>query len=144
MKLIPNSHDKMIHVSRRYLDLKARFDGFFNGAQYLLDPSSKIVNLAFDTALEKDYFDVLFTGMQIRFKFIPFALEDGSLHGSVYCLRESPRFIESKDIIANFTFNGRGITNFEVDEGSDALEIEYNAGDIIMHFVNQALAKPLV
>lgn len=134
----------MVRISRRYPDLKARFDSFFNGAQYLLAPASSIVNLSFEANLDKNYFDVLFAGMRLRFKFIPFTLEDSSLHGSVFCLRESPKFIESKDIIGTFTFNGRGITNFEVDDGNDALEIEYNAGDIIMHFVNQALAKPLV
>lgn len=131
-------------MGRRYSDLKARFDSFFNEAQYLLDPSSKIVNLSFDAVLDKNYFEVSFAGMQLRFQFVPSFLEDGSLHGTVYCLRESPNFTESKDIIGTFTFNGRGITNFEVDDGNDALEIGYNAAEIIMHFVNQALAKPLV
>lgn len=144
MKLIPNNHEKSIQTGRRYLELKARFDSFFNGAQYLLDPSSKIVNLSFDASLDNNYFNVLFAGMQLRFQFVPSLLEDSSLHGVVYCLRESPKFIESKDIIGTFIFNGRGITDFEVDDGNDRLEIEYNAGDIIMHFVNQALAKPLV
>lgn len=144
MKLIPNSHEKIIQIGRRYSDLKARFHSFFNGAQYLLDPSSRIANLAFEAVLDKDYFDVSFAGMQLRFQFVPSFLEDGSLHGTVYCLRESPKFNEPKDIIGTFTFNGRGITNFEVDEGDDALEIEYNAGEILMHFVHQALAKPLV
>lgn len=144
MKIDENIHGKAITIGRRYAQLKAAFENLYIGGQYLVEPASKLESFRFEPSLEKGYFDVFYSGLQVRFQFSPYYAEDDAVQGKVLCYREHPKFSKEPDLIGSFTFNGRGITDFEVIEGRDKLEMEVDGGDIILHFIDAALAKPLI
>jgi hypothetical protein len=144
MKIIENVHEKTVAASKRYSRLKSGFERFYSGGQYLTAQQSRLENFVFQPFLESNYFEVLFLGMQIRFLFVSLYDENNSLQGNVICTKYHFGHSEKLIQIGTFKFDGQGMTDFEVDEGQDRLEIEYNAPEIILHFINQALATPLL
>lgn len=143
MKLTDKVFDRIDHVGRRYAQFSEIFAQFLKGCTYLTDPSSPVKGIALSVSLDQNHFDVLFAGMVVRFHFVAGYGADSALTGRVIVIRVSPTFSDTPDIIGSFLFNGQGITDFEVSDGSDKLEIEYNAAEIVLHFLDQALAKPL-
>lgn len=143
MKLTEKVFDRIDHVARRFARFSEGFAGFLKGAEYLTEPSSPIKGLSFNAALDKNFFEALFAGMTIRFCFFVAYGTDGVLAGHVVVIRVRPTFSDTPDIIGSFSFNSHGITDFDTLDGNDKLEISYNAAEIILHFLDQALAKPL-
>ncbi|MBU0910489.1 MAG: hypothetical protein KKA54_15705 [Proteobacteria bacterium] len=142
MKLTENVIDRAEYAAKRYDSFKEAFVRFMKGAAYLTEPSSPIRGLSIEPSLDKNHFDVTFVGMTIRFCFLVQYGTDNALTGRVVIVRETPTFSDTPDIIGAFSFNGKGVTDFDVAEGDDKLEIEYNAVEIVLHFLDQALAKP--
>jgi hypothetical protein len=143
MRIAPKVHEQAVSACRRYSRLKGAFGRFYVGGQLLTEQRSRLENFVFEPSLENNRFDVLLMGMRLQFLFAPLYDENGALHGNVFCSRCHPRFSENPLLIESFKFDAQGITDFEVDEGQDRLEIEYNAPEIILHFITQALAMPL-
>ncbi|MDP3087651.1 MAG: hypothetical protein Q8M99_05630 [Methylotenera sp.] len=138
------AYEKTVHFDKRYPALVDGFERFYRGSQFLINSKWKIPGFLFEPPTGNNYFDVFFAGMRLRFQMVATALEDGSLLGTIYCLRITPKFKELEDVIGSFTYNGQGITDFEVEENKDRIEIEHMAPEIIVNFINLALLKPLV
>lgn len=143
MKLTEKVFDRIAHVARHYSRIQDRFASFLKETEYLTKSSSPIKGLSINASLEDNYFDVLFAGMTIRFSLLVTYSSDGVSSGRVVVVRVSPVFSDKKDIIGSFTFNGQGITDFESADDNDKLDIGYNASEIVLHFIDQAIAKPL-
>ncbi len=143
MKLTEKVFDRIDHVARRYARFKEGFASFLKGTEYLTDSSSPIKGLSLIASLDENHFDVLFVGITIRFSFLVVYGTDGILSGRVVVVRVSPTFSDKKDIIGSFSFNSQGTTDFETLDGNDKLDIGYNAAEIVLHFLDQALAKPV-
>lgn len=143
MKLTEKVFDRVDHVARRYARFNEGFSSLLKGAEYLTEPSSPIKGLSLNASLDQNFFEVLFAGMTIRFCFFVAYGIDGALAGRVGVVRVRPTFSDTQDIIGSFSFNGQGITDFDTSDGNDKLEISYNAAEIVLHFLDQALAKPL-
>lgn len=143
MKLTAKVFERMDHVARRYDRLKEGFSNFLKGSEYLTESSSSIKGLSLEASLDENHFDVMFAGITIRFFFLIAYSTDGVLSGRVVVIRINPTFSDEKDIIGSFSFNSQGTTDFETLDGNDKLEIGYNAAEIVLHFLDQALAKPV-
>ena len=143
MKLISKVFDRAAYAQKRYGRLNEHFVQFLAGAAFLTEPASPVKGLAFSEALNANYFDAFFLGMQIRFRLHAYYGSDDALLGKVVVVREVPTFSEVSDIIGSFSFNGQGTTDFEVAEGADNIEMKYSAAEIILHFLDLSLGKPL-
>jgi len=143
MKLTENVYDRADHAAKRYARFKEAFACFLKGAAHLTEPTFPIKGLSIGPFLDTNQFDVTFVGMTIRFRFLMLYDTDNTLTGRVVVARNPPAFSDTPEIIGAFSFNGHGITDFEIDEDRDKLGIEYYASEIILHFLDKALAKPL-
>jgi hypothetical protein len=143
MKLISNAFNQALQAGKRYQTMKSRFLEFFKAGQYLAEPAAGLQNLSFEENFDRDYFDVLYSGIRLRFEFTVLVKEDNSVSGTIYCPKENPRFTESKVILGVISFNGQGVTDFEPPIGEDPVTLQYNAIEILTHFICLAFQKPL-
>ncbi|MCK6407427.1 MAG: hypothetical protein L6Q60_15625, partial [Rhodocyclaceae bacterium] len=63
--------------------------------------------------------------------------------GITVCSRQIPGLYKERDILDSFTFLGNGSTDINVEQGRDPIEMEYHAIEIVLHFVQMAIQKPL-
>ena len=144
MKLTTDIISRIDNTQKQHRRMKAIFLGNFRrGAEFLTDEEGLFKELSLGSSLEENYFDIFFLEMQIRFHFSTCYGADDALTGNVAVLRQSPTFTKTPDVIGNFSFNIEGITDFEVAEGNDRIELGRYSKEIILHFINQALLKPL-
>ena len=127
---------------KRYGRYKEIFKRFFNSAKLLTKPDTPVEGVVLKPLLDENYFDTFFGGMRIRFLFLESYGVDDILMGKIVAVRVWPTFSESPDIIASFTFDGEGFTDFEVADGNDKVNIEYKAAEIILLILDLALRKP--
>ena len=143
MKIDANIVQYMAQVERKMNRFRAVFSGFIEGVKWLKQPSFPVQEIEFRASPQNDYLDVLFAGMSIRFVLLIGYGEDGEARGRIVCLRQVPVLSEKRDVIGTFLFTGQGVTDFEVDVGNDPIEMEYHAGLIVLHYINQAIKLPL-
>jgi hypothetical protein len=143
MKITENVYEKIVAASRRYSRLKSAFERFYAGGQYLSEQQSRLESFVFQPSFESNKFEILFLGMRIQFLFVPLFDGNNALQGNVICSKHHHVHSDKLIQIGSFKFDGQGMTDFEVDEGQDKLEIEFKAIDIMLHFVNEALITPL-
>jgi hypothetical protein len=144
MKLISNSYQKALHLSNLNKELKYFFERFFNESQRLTDPTYGFSGISFEDNLERNFFDVSYLGVQLRFEFNLCIGEDGVAEGNIYCSKESPNFSKEKNIIGTFKFDQAGKTNFESDNDQETVRLQYQAIEIISHFIYLSTTKPLI
>ncbi len=135
--------DEIIHVERRYTRLARIFADFVEKTQYLAGESSPLKALKLQVSADSSSLDALFAGIHVRFQLLPGYGEDGSVLGRVVCSRQIPGLHRDSDILGCFTFSGNGNTDFNVEQGHDPIEMEYHAIEIVLHFVQIAIQKPL-
>lgn len=136
--------DEIIHVERRYTRLTQIFAGFVERAKYLVGENSPLKAFKLKVSADENSLDAIFAGIHLRFQLLPGYGEDGSVRGRVVCSRQVPGLYKESDILGSFTFLGNGNTDFEVEQGSDPIEMEYHAIEIVLHFVQMAIQKPLL
>lgn len=136
--------DEIVHLERRYTRLTQIFVGFVEGAQYLVGETSPLKVLKLKAAADGSSLDAIFAGIHLRFKLLPGYGEDGAVRGLVVCTRQIPEIYKDSDILGCFTFLGNGNTDFEVEQGRAPIHMEYDAVDILLHFVHLAIQKPLL
>jgi len=134
---------RMTKISERYTKLKTIFDNFCNLATaQLTDEKCTVKGITFSPKLERNYFDVSFTGKTVRFSFYVAEDKIPSLQGFVKC---NPIGRDRKPIdmvIEEFTFNHQAETAFKTPDG-DPLEIntQWAAGYLLLNFLRDALDK---
>lgn len=143
MELTKNVIERIAHVDKRYVRFRQVFATFVERAQLLVGPDSNIKGLRLETSAQENILDVFFAEMQIRFLLLVCYGEDGSPRGRVVCSREIPNLSDTNDILGSFSFSGQGATDFDVEQGHDPVEMEYHAIEIVLHFLNLAIGKPL-
>jgi len=143
MQLTDDVLHRVMQAERQYVRLKQIFASFLDNANYLVSPQSAIKSIRLEVSPEGDFLDVFFAGIQVRFLFLICSGEDGSHRGNIVCSREAPNFSQCKDIVGSFTFSSAGITDFEVADGHDKIEMGYHANEIILHFVDKTIGTPL-
>ena len=144
MKLTEDVLNRTVNAQKQHRRLKAIFfENFRRGAEYLTDEECPIKDLTLASSLDENYFDIFFLEMQIRFRFFTYYGADDVLTGKVAVLRQSPTLSKTPDVIGGFSFNAEGMTDFEAAEGNKKIEIGHGAKAIILHFIDQALLKPL-
>ncbi len=144
MKISHKVVDEIIHIERRYTRLTQIFAGFVERAQYLVGENSRLKVLKLKVSADGSSLDAIFAGIHLRFQLLPGYGEDGSVRGWVVCSRQIPGLYKESDILGSFTFLGNGNTDFEVEQGGDPIEMEYHAIEIVLHFVQMAIQKPLL
>lgn len=135
--------DEIIHVERRYARLAQIFAEFVERAQYLAGENSPLKTLKLQVSADGNSLDAIFAGIHLRFQLLPVYGEDGSVRGRVVCSRQVPGLYKDSDVLGSFTFFGNGNTDFNVEEGGDPIDMEYHAIEIVLHFVQMAIQKPL-
>jgi hypothetical protein len=143
MKVTARVFDRATHAQKRYARLKEHFAHFYDGVTYLSELASPIKDITLSAELATNCFDVSFLGMKLRFHFVACYGQDEELRGKVVVVREAPAFSECPDIVGSFLFNGQGISDFEATDGEGELDMAYSAAEIVLHFLDQSLAKPL-
>ncbi len=143
MKPSKQIFDHANFTTKRYGRYKEIFKRFFNSAKLLTEPDTPVEGVVFKPSLDENYFDIFFDGTRLRFLFLESYAADDTLMGKIIAVRVWPTFSESPDIIASFTFDGEGFTNFEVADGHDKVNIEYKSAEIILLIFDLALRKPL-
>lgn len=144
MKLISNSYEKALRLVKINKEFKYYFERFFDESQRLTDPNYGFPGISFEANLERNYFDVSYLGVHLRFEFNLCIGEDGVAEANIYCSKESPNFSKEKNIIGAFKFNRAGITNFETDNDQETVSLEYRAIELISHFIYLSATKPLI
>jgi hypothetical protein len=142
MKLSKQIFDQANSSLKKYGRFKEIFKRFFNSANFLTAPDTPVEGVVFKPFLDENYFDTYFDGMRIRFLFLQNYVSDDELMGKIVAVRVWPTFSETPDIVASFTFDGEGFTEFEIANGQDKVNIEYKAAEIILLVLDQALRKP--
>lgn len=143
MELTKNVAEKVMRAERYYRRLKQVFAGFVERASFIEDAQCSVKGIKLTTSPAGDSLEVSVAGIHVRFVFLLCYESDGTPRGKIICTREVPVISDNKDILGSFTFSGQGITDFEVNDGGDQIEMEYHALEIVMHFVDFAIAKPL-
>lgn len=141
MELTKRAETRIVHAERQYLRLNRVFSSFVERASFLEGSQSPLTTFKPLASPDGDSLDVVGVGIHLKFVFLLCYGQDGTPKGRVVCLRETPRFSEAKDIIGSFTFSGSGTTDFEIKDGEDTVEMDYHTIEIILHFVDQAIAK---
>ena len=144
MKISHKVVDEIIHIERRYTRLTQIFAGFVERAQYFVEENSPLKALELKVSADGSSLDANFAGIHLRFQLLPGYGDDGSVRGRVVCSRQIPGLYKESDILGSFTFLGNGNTDFEVEQGGDPIEMEYHAIEIVLHFVQMAIQKPLL
>ena len=144
MKLTEDVLNRTVDAQKKHRRMKAIFfENFRRGAEFLTDEEGPIKELMLGSSPEENYFDIFFLEMQIRFRFFTCYGADDALTGKVVVLRQSPALSKIPDVIGGFSFDAEGITDIEAAEGNGKIEIGRSAQQIILHFIDQALLKPL-
>lgn len=143
MKIDANIVQRMAQLERKLNRFRAAFSGFIEGAKWLKQPNSPLKGIELQTSSQNDYLDVFFAGMCIRFLLLISYGEDGEPRGRVVCTRLIQGLSDKRIEIGCFLFSGQGMTDFEVDEGGDPIEMEYHAGLIVLNYIDQAIKAPL-
>lgn len=136
--------DEIIRVERRYTRLTQIFASFVERAQYLVGENSQLKALKLKVSADGSSLDAIFAGIHLRFQLLPGYGEDEVVRGRVVCSRQIPGLYKESDILGCFTFLGNGNTDFEVEQGNDPIEMEYHAIEIVLHFVQMAIQRPLL
>lgn len=144
MKLPEKINERASFAAKRYAKLKDIFGQFFaESARCLGDARSPVKGVDLVPSLDANYFDASFVGMKIRFLFSAQYNTDNSLMGQIVALRENQKSSNTLEVIGRLSFDGQGITDFEEADGNEKLEITHIAPEIILHFFEQALSKPM-
>ena len=143
MQISPKVVDEINHLERRYTRLAQVFAVFVERARYLVGENSPLKVLKMQVSADGSSLDAIFAGIHVRFQLLPSYAADGSVLGRVVCSRQISGLYKDNDILGCFTFLGNGNTDFNVDQGSDPIEMEYHAIEIVLHFVQMAIQKPL-
>ena len=144
MKLTENVYNRIVATQKQHIRLKALFfENFKRGAEFLTDEEAPIKGLTLTPSLEGNYFDISYLDMQIRFAFFTYYGADDVLTGKVVALRKITALTSITDVIGNFSFDIDETTDFEVAEGDKKIEIGYRSKDILLHFIELAILKPM-
>lgn len=136
--------DEITNFERRYTRLTQIFVDFVERAHYLVGEHSPLKALKLKVSVDGSSLEAIFAGIHLRFQLLPGYGEDGSVRGRVVCSRQIPGLYKESDILGSFTFLGNGNTDFEVEQGSYPIDMEYHAIEIVLHFVQMAIQKPLL
>ena len=143
MKIDTNVVQRMAQVERKLNRFRTVFSGFIESAKWLKQPSFPVQGIELQVSPQNDYLDVFFAGISIRFLLLIGNGEDGEVRGRRICLRQIPLLSEKRDVVGTFLFSGQGVCDLEVDVGNDPIEMEYNAGLIVLHYIDKAIKLPL-
>lgn len=144
MLLRPISEDRAIEFHARYLRLRERFGAFLAGLDWLVQANCPIKGVVVAKAPDGDACSISFTTVTIRLAFaMSISADSGVPTGNVVCTLMAPAFQVEPPVIASFTFNGNGTTNFEVPQGEDPVNMSTYAVDIALHLLGVALARPM-
>lgn len=143
MQISPKVVDEIIYLERRHTRLTQIFSVFVERAQYLVGENSPLKGFKMQVSPDSSSFDVIFAGLHVRFQLLPGYAADGSVLGRVVCSRQISGLYKDNDILGYFTFLGNGNTDFNIEQGCDPIEMEYHAIEIVLHFVQMAIQKPL-
>lgn len=143
MELTKNVFERIAQVDKRHVRFMQIFATFVERVQFLGGPNSTIKGIKLEAAAQENILDVFFAGIRIRFLLLVCYGEDASPRGRVVCSRKIQNLFDTNDIVGSFTFSGQGVTDFDVEQGHESVEMEYHAIDIVLHFVNLAIGKPL-
>lgn len=143
MILLKDLYSKMTRVSERYVQLKTIFDNFCHlAAAQLTNDKCSVKGVTFLPNLENNNFDVSFVGKTMRFSFYIAEGEKPSVQGFVKC---NPIGRDQKPmdiVISQFSFNTTAETTFMTPDNDPlAINTQWAAGYLVLHFLNDALEK---
>jgi hypothetical protein len=140
---LKNIYRKMERVSAKYDSLKSIFCDFNKNATMILTrPDCPVKGITISPELDKNYFDVIFVGNQVRFSFLIAEKENKELEGFVTCTCVSSDTKLVDRVIHEFSFDTDGAVNLKM-VGDDPIYIdnEYIAGQLVLYFLAEAISK---
>lgn len=144
MKLDRDWYNHLDRISQRYAQLRRHFTSFSKSAVELLDSKPPAKELSIRPGPGEECISLSFAGTALRFQFLVEATPtDEALRGRVFVTRVAPSLTGTPDVIGSFTFNYQGFVDMDANDGADKRGIEDNASAIVLHFLDQALGKPL-
>lgn len=144
MQLKPNLVERIGYVDKRFNQLREKFSVFLTNLDYFAEPKCHIPGVKVTKAADGLSCSVAFATVVIEDRFLVSMRKDGSgPTGHVICTLEAPLFMEEVPLLGSFTFKGKGTTDFEPPANADPIEIDTHAAELVMHFVELALQRPM-
>lgn len=142
MKLREGADARFAQLRSRFDRIEARYAAFLAALKYFKNPGVAVLGVSVDLPDTEPYAKASFGTVTVGFRLLHALSTEGSALGRVVCILESPASGSERPVIGSFTFNSQGFTDFEVPGGSELAEIEYSAPEIVLHFLDVALARP--
>ncbi len=140
MKLPTTLHQDNASASKRYDQLADHFSRFVKATNFFSDPRSHFPQVKVQPTSDAHRLEVKFAGTHLRFQFLMIKTDERGIFAKVVCQRLEPHFAKDIEIIGKFTFDFRGQTEFDSDDG-DKLDIEFGSPEIILYFLQLAISK---
>lgn len=141
MQLNERVIDRMRIAGSRFETLKRVFGAFIGSLDFFARPKCPVEGVTI-AVQDGCFFKASFTAVAVGFRLLHVQNPGGVASAVVVCTLEAPNFTETKPpVIGSFTFTTQGETDFEVAEDEDKVHIELNGPEIVLHFINEALAR---
>lgn len=142
MRLTANIVDRLSNAERRFVRLKEKFSVFVRQLEFFSEPRCPVRGVVITASSDGNFCTASFTTVTVGFRLLFTLAPNDVAAGKVVCTLEAPVFTETKPVLGSFTFKPQGLTDFEVAEGADPIDMEQHAIELVLHFVNAALERP--
>lgn len=141
MRLTPNLLDRFINAERRFERIEERFAAFQKQLDFFGESRCPLRGIKVEKSADGLACKLAFPTVSVAFRLLLSLTATGIATGKVVCTLEEPRFATDTPVLGSFTFNVQGVTDLEVHEDADVIDIEQHAIELALHFINAALER---
>jgi hypothetical protein len=142
MKLTNDIYHRSVTVSREYAMLKDIFEKFTRET-LSLEHDGRLKAVTIKANLAQDELLFTFAGARIRFKMLPGYNAATQLVGNILVTRDSHRLSDDVELLDTFMIDTQGMTEIQNAEKAELAYLPHFAGDIVLHYLHEAIAKPV-
>ena len=140
MKLTAHTFERLAQADSRFSRFDDRFNAFLQRLTFFNESHCPVKGITIELVPTERRFTAKYRTVVVGFRMFFQLNAQGTTSARVVCTLEEPYAEAIKASLGIFTFNAQGFTDLEVDQEGDPIELEEMAPEIVVHFIQLALA----
>ena len=141
MKLQSNLIDCFASADRRFTQFTQKFEEFVDALEFFNEQRCPVSGIVITKTDDPLVVQATYRTVSVSVRMLCELSETSVATARVVCILEKPSFQTEKRRVGSFTYNGQGMANFEASDGSDPIEVQYMAPEIMLNFLHSALQQ---